>query len=823
MTLEPMHQSKLGKFVSNRKNKLRFLLFVLIFFSNDTFLFGTNINSNMLDIPKVLIGVYILYEVVRFLATKSKINWVIIIGLGMTALMGIISLLHADPMKLIIVKCAYIISALLLTLHYDLEEYAKAFIDVMVFFAIMALVLEVIAFVIPSFAYDLPRMTNSANNEITTMIFAGFQTDYLQEGGMRAFGIFWEPGVFQIYLNLALMMELFLKKRSDWRRIIIILGAVVITLSTTGYLASAWILGVYFILEKRSAIITKKTIFIVLGALLVVIGAICLIDFSYIMETVFGKFLDPKDGSWIARAASVFVNLEIFLDHPLIGVGMEQINEEMVIRSLEMFGKSTTHNTNTLMYQFAAHGIFYAGLYTLGTCKFASRLSSKKIVKIALFIAILILYVGENLRYSMLPLILIFYGYQAKKSANNLKHKRKTKRLISINLGNFGSTGTIMKEISRHAEKQGWKTWIAYPERDNNAPAGKNDIIICRNVVRRINESIAFRTGYRGNTAVLSTFFFLRKLDKIKPDLIHLHNLHNNYIHLEMLFRYIKKNNIRVIWTLHDCWAFTGQCPHFTMAKCNKWKTGCYACPSYREYPRSRVDRTKKMWKLKKKWFTDVQDLTIVTPSQWLADLVKQSYLKDYPVKVIHNGIDLTVFKPTLSDFKEKYGIPESKKMILGVAFGWGIKKGLDVFIELAARLDPEKYQIVLVGTDENVDRKLPKNIISIHRTENQRQLAALYTVADVFVNPTREENFPTVNMESLACGTPVLTFRTGGSPEMLDETCGIVVSCDDVNALEQEIIRICLEKLYSEESCIKRGMVFDVNERYSEYMDLYK
>ena len=227
------------------------------------------------------------------------------------------------------------------------------------------------------------------------------------------------------------------------------------------------------------------------------------------------------------------------------------------------------------------------------------------------------------------------------------------------------------------------------------------------------------------------------------------------------------------------------------------------------------------MWKFKCNWFTGIENCIIVTPSQWLADLVKQSYLKDYPVKVINNGIDLSVFKPTESSFREKYGLTD-KKVVLGVAFGWGKRKGFDVFVELASRL-PDDYRIVLVGTDDNVEKLLPAKIISIHRTQNQKELAEIYTTADVFANPTREENYPTVNMESIACGTPVVTFRTGGSPEIPDETCGSVVDCDDIDAMEIEIRRICEKKPYSVEACLQRAKSFDMNDRFKEYVDLYK
>jgi glycosyltransferase involved in cell wall biosynthesis len=228
------------------------------------------------------------------------------------------------------------------------------------------------------------------------------------------------------------------------------------------------------------------------------------------------------------------------------------------------------------------------------------------------------------------------------------------------------------------------------------------------------------------------------------------------------------------------------------------------------------------MYRHKKKWFTSIDNMILVTPSQWLADIVKQSFLKQYPVKIINNGIDLTVFHPIQSDFRNLYKINANKFVVLAVAFNWGIRKGLDVIIELAKRLD-EKYQIVLVGADANVDDMLPKNIISIHKTQNQYELAQIYTMADLFINPTREDNYPTVNMESIACGTPVLTFRTGGSAEMLDETCGCVVDCDNIDAMEKEIHYICTEKPFNEEKCLTKAKTFDMNHKFQEYINLYE
>ncbi len=226
------------------------------------------------------------------------------------------------------------------------------------------------------------------------------------------------------------------------------------------------------------------------------------------------------------------------------------------------------------------------------------------------------------------------------------------------------------------------------------------------------------------------------------------------------------------------------------------------------------------MWKLKRKWFTGVQNMTIITPSEWLANLVRQSYLKEYPIKVINNGIDLNVFKPTKSDFRQKHHL-ENKYILLGVAFGWGKRKGLDVFIDLAKRLD-DRFQIVLVGTNDDVDKLLPANIISVHKTNNQQELAEIYTAADLFVNPTREENYPTVNMESISCGTPVLTFKTGGSPEIPNVKTGYVVDVDDIDEMERQIIKICTERVFSKEDCLKRATAFNADKKYMEYIELY-
>lgn len=379
----------------------------------------------------------------------------------------------------------------------------------------------------------------------------------------------------------------------------------------------------------------------------------------------------------------------------------------------------------------------------------------------------------------------------------------------------IGSTGKICVGISQVLTAGNIENYILC-SKTNGYPLS----VPCSDIqyikVQALKSKLLGNYGFNSKRA---TRKLIAELERIRPDIVHLHNIHGHDCDLEMIFSYFREKKIKLVWTFHDCWAFTAYCPHFTMAKCDKWKTQCSQCVQSRSYSWF-FDRSRVVFEKKKTLFQGL-DLTVITPSRWLAGLVKQSFLKEYPVHVIHNGISLEVFKPTPSDFRTKYGL-EKKKIVLGVSFGWGPKKGLDVFVELSQRL-PADYQIALVGTDANVDRQLPENIISIHRTQNQQELAEIYSAADVFVNPTREENYPTVNMESLACGTPILTFQTGGSPEMLDETCGSVVACDDVDALEREIIRICTDKPYPKAACLKKVREFDQNERFKEYLKLYE
>ena len=396
-------------------------------------------------------------------------------------------------------------------------------------------------------------------------------------------------------------------------------------------------------------------------------------------------------------------------------------------------------------------------------------------------------------------------------------------KIFQINGGVFGSTGKIMFGISKAARERGHTVVCASAVTSTNRTAQPQEdyLKIGSYYGRCLSVLLARLSGLEGCFAVLPTIRLIRKIKAFSPDVIHLHSIHNSYINLPMLFRFIKKHKIRVVWTLHDCWAMTGHCPHFEMVGCDKWKSGCYDCPLYREYPKSIRDNSGKMYRKKKKWFTGIEDLTIITPSFWLEGIVRQSFLQSYPVKTIHNGIDLNIFHPQKSEFRDQYQLHD-KIIVLGVAFGWNRKKGLDVFVELSKRLD-DKYQIVLVGTDDNVDGQLPDRILSIHCTQNQTELAEIYSAADIFVNPTREDTYPTVNMEALGCGTPLVTFATGGSPEIPDETCGSIAEKENIDELENAI-RVWGKKTAAEsEHCIDRSKAFDMHTKYSQIVQLYE
>lgn len=362
-----------------------------------------------------------------------------------------------------------------------------------------------------------------------------------------------------------------------------------------------------------------------------------------------------------------------------------------------------------------------------------------------------------------------------------------------INTVPNGSTGGIMMKEHRELLAAGGESYAFWGRgreaKKPNEMKFPSDAEVKLDVLQT---RIDGRAGFHSKNA---TKRLLARLDEIKPDVVHLHNLHGYYVNVEMLFEWLAKHDCNVEWTLHDCWSFTGHCAHFIYAKCAQWQSHCAygePCSQLHTYPKT-FSKASCAWNFdaKKRVFNLVPTsrMKLITPSQWLADLVGESFLKGYSIEVRHNTIDTSVFKPTPSDFRERYGIGD-RFMILGVASPWTERKGLSDFIRLAGALDSEKHVIVLVGLSEKQIKELPKGIVGLTRTDSREELAGIYSTANVFFNPTTEDNFPTVNLEAEACGTSVVTYGTGG--------CSETVKCEGSHVVNgyEDAIQILKERL---------------------------
>ncbi|QFK72926.1 glycosyltransferase [Pradoshia sp. D12] len=396
-------------------------------------------------------------------------------------------------------------------------------------------------------------------------------------------------------------------------------------------------------------------------------------------------------------------------------------------------------------------------------------------------------------------------------------------RVLQINsVYGVGSTGRIATDIDKILKKLGHESYIAF---------GRGQVNECDTVIKVGNNFDNYMhvaktrlLDRHGFSSTYATKKFIKELEDLNPDIIHLHNLHGYYLNIEILFDYLKIADKPVVWTLHDCWAFTGHCAYFDYINCDKWVNECNNCPQKNSYPASIfMDSSKENYNDKKNIFCGVRNMTIVTPSKWLAGLVKKSFLKEYPVEVINNGIDLNTFKHTNSTFREKYNL-NNKFIILGVSSGWEKRKGLQYFIDLSKKVNSDNI-IVLVGLSEAQLKNLPSNIVGITRTNSTKELAEIYSTADVFVNPTLEDNFPTTNLESLACGTPVITFDTGGSVESVNSDCGLIIPKGNLKCLLNGINEIQSKgKGEYSRQCIYQAMeCFDKNKKFIEYIELYE
>lgn len=390
---------------------------------------------------------------------------------------------------------------------------------------------------------------------------------------------------------------------------------------------------------------------------------------------------------------------------------------------------------------------------------------------------------------------------------------------------NGGSTGRIVADLVDIQQQNGIEPYVAFGFGINIPESQKSFVYrITSNANLFISKVLTKLRGRHGFDNYFETKKLLRWIDIINPDIIHLHNIHNHYINCELLLKYIAQRNISTILTMHDCWTFTGWCAYFDYPKCDKWMIECNNCNCLNKYPRTWIfDRSKKNFHQKKSLFAPI-NLTIVTPSQWLADLVGKSFLKNKKCYVIHNGVDINNFYPEPSNIKSELGISEEKKIILGMAFNFEERKGIKYFFRLNEK-HKEDWQVILVGVSKSQKQLLPKGIIALEKTDSISKLRQLYSIADVFVNPTLEDNFPTTNIESLACGTPVVTFATGGSPESVTQTTGIVVNQNDELGLESAIKKIFLcDRQKLQLLCRERAVTyFDKKKQFLQYVDLYK
>ena len=386
-------------------------------------------------------------------------------------------------------------------------------------------------------------------------------------------------------------------------------------------------------------------------------------------------------------------------------------------------------------------------------------------------------------------------------------------KLLQINVtSNWGSIGKIAEQIGQCAMRHGWESYVAYGRMQNPS---KNKLIKIGTMADVYRHYATQRLlDNEGLCSSRATRRFLKTVDEIKPDIVHLHNIHDHYLNYRLLFSYLAERQIPVVWTFHDCWAFTGHCFHFVTKNCERWKTECHDCPLGHEYPNTLLDRSRQNFQLKKKLFSNHPNLTIVACSDWIRDFAAQSFLKQNRIEVIKNGIDLDTFKP--------YGNKSSEKFrIIAVSSVWNKQKGLDDIKELRKLLD-DGDEIIVVGVTKSQKQDLPNGIIGIERTNNVQELAGLYSSSNVLINPTYADTFPTVNLEALACGTPVITYRTGGSPEAIDDKTGIVVEQGDVDAMARAIAELKQHPLSAADCRARAEAHFNRNTCFEKYIQLY-
>ena len=400
-----------------------------------------------------------------------------------------------------------------------------------------------------------------------------------------------------------------------------------------------------------------------------------------------------------------------------------------------------------------------------------------------------------------------------------------TRKLLQINpvVRMNTSTGRIMKEIGDLAMRAGWESYIAYSKARDGVPAHTSRLVPVGDKLDLVIHAIATRLfDAHGLVSRRATRQLIKEIRRIDPDVVHIHNVHGYFLNYPMLLNYLQESGKPVLWTVHDCWLYTGHCYYYSAAHCDKWKTGCGHCPQKRAFPASwLLDRSARNWKAKQQAFAPMDRLTICPVSDWIRQEMSESLLKDKPFQVIHNGIDLTVFKPDAADGEP--ALPGTT--ILGVATLWHEEKGFPDLIKMAGMLKEDEHLILVGRLSEEQLQRLPAHVKHIPRTENVHKLAALYAQATAFVNPTWQDNYPTVNLEAIACGTPVVTYRTGGSVESITPETGFVVEQGDVEGMLEKVREIASasREEYRTRCRAHAEAHFKKDDCYQRYIDLYE
>ncbi len=390
---------------------------------------------------------------------------------------------------------------------------------------------------------------------------------------------------------------------------------------------------------------------------------------------------------------------------------------------------------------------------------------------------------------------------------------------------NMYSTGHITESIAKLALNRGWDCYIVHGSRYVRRPSCMKDIQSVSKFGEYIHfiESILFDN--HGLASRRATRRVVEQIKQIKPDVIQLHCIHGYYLNYKILFEFLNSIKIPVIWTFHDCWAFTGHCAHFMSVGCYKWRDGgCFQCPLTGDYPKSIFDFSKRNYKLKKSLFMNNKNIHIVTVSKWLESVTRESFFSGKDIFTIYNGIDTKVFRPLDDNSLKKEMALENKHVLVAAATSWSKYKGLFDYISLSSLFEDDVV-FILIGLTDNQINSMPSNIVGLKRTSSALELAKYYSMADIVLNLSYQETFGLTTIEGMACGTPGIVYNTTASPELITSETGFIVEPGDINGVYHAITEILKKgkESYSNACRARVQMLYDKDKIFSDYVDFYE